>query len=218
MKPLKEKKQFAISGLVVAAMLICMTATANATTISFTPDQNNAGCWSYDGDGKFTFGQNITVDRGLGKNDDTLVGAFVHLPDLILGGIPGAYTLSGGTISITDSPTLGAENVTYMTGTLDTGSLITVGSIGAAYAIFDEFDITGITIDNTIGSDALDAVGDKLDFQLGLTGGTGGDFANMLADNLAGSDSFTGSMTVPEPATVALLGIGMMIIRRKRLS
>jgi hypothetical protein len=38
----------------------------------------------------------------------------------------------------------------------------------------------------------------------------------MLAGGYVGGNGFSGAMSIPEPATIALLGIGCMTLLRKR--
>ncbi|MCK4913373.1 MAG: PEP-CTERM sorting domain-containing protein [Planctomycetes bacterium] len=206
-------RKFVFLLLFFVAVSICMAGSASAATIEFTPDNTGAGGWHYDGAGTLSFVQNITVDRGLGVSSDILAGAFVHIPNMTVGGSGGLYTLTGGTISITSSSTPGA-GTTYLTGTLGVNSMITFGSVGIAYPVF-QADITGITINNGIGSAALATIGSTLDFELAMTGGTGGSFGNMLDSGLTGDGSFSGAMAVPEPATLILLGIGGLAALRR---
>lgn len=58
-----------------------------------------------------------------------------------------------------------------------------------------------------------------LDFELSLLGGSGTGYyslSEMLAGNYTGSGSFSGAMTIPEPATIAMLGFGALAFIRKR--
>ena len=60
----------------------------------------------------------------------------------------------------------------------------------------------------------------SLDFELSLQGGSGSgyySFADMLDRGGVGSGGFSGSMSIPEPATIILLGFsGLALIRPRR--
>ena len=92
-----------------------------ATTLEFGPGD---GGWAYDGLGMLNFQQTYPVTKGLASTTDTLVGAYVHIPDFTVGGIPGGpYTLTpatGNVITITDI----TGTITYLTGTLGNGDLM----------------------------------------------------------------------------------------------
>ena len=100
-----------------------------------------------------------------------------------------------------------------------------VGTIGAAYTNFTS-DLTDVTVTNAgkaLGSAALSAIVNSgtstLDFELSLVGGSGTNFRSltqMLAGGYVGGNGFSGAMSIPEPATIALLSLGSLAVLRKR--
>jgi PEP-CTERM motif-containing protein len=218
--------------LTLIAVVVTMGATpmlAGTETpqnvLEFSPGANAGGEWSYDGAGVLSFDQNITIDTGLGSNYDALVGAHIYLPTFEVTGIPGEpYTLTplgSSQITITSAD----NSTTYFTGTLDRGDLLTIGTIAGGFSAF-QIDITDIFITNAgsaLGSAALailESMGlPSLDFELSLQGGSGPgyySFADMLDGGYSGSGGFSGAMSVPEPATIALLSLGGLALVRKR--
>ena len=216
--------------------LIVMVVTTGATPllagtetpqniVEFSPAPNTAGGWSYNGAGVLSFDQDIVIDTGLGSNYDALVGAHIYLPTFELTGIPGQpYTLTPlGDASITiTSPD---SSTVYFTGTLGRGDLLTMGTTAGGFTEFT-IDITDIFIThdgNTLGSAALAILENlqlpSLDFELSFQGGSGPgyySFAQMLDGGFSGSGGFSGAISVPEPATIALLSLGGLALARKR--
>jgi len=194
-------------------------------SIEFSPNPNTAGGWTYDGAGTLSFNQTVSVDRALSSNADPLVGASVYVPTFAVSGIPnGPYALTPlGSSTITIGSADGTQ--IYLKGTLAAGDLIPVGTIGAAYSSFTA-DITNLTITDAgkaLGSAALSAIiksGTKsLDFELSLQGGSGTNYhtlTQMLAGGYVGGNGFSGAMSIPEPATIALLSFGSLALLRKR--
>lgn len=222
-----------VSISLIAVTMAVFTAPILADSVvpvriaEFSPAPDTAGEWHYNGAGVLSFDQDILIDSGLGSNYDALVGANVFLPTFLVGGIPGApYSLTPlGSAEITiksaDSTT------TYMTGTLGAGDLSTIGTVAGGFTQF-QVDITELFITHegtALGSAALQILENmklpSLDFELSLQGGSGPGyftFADMLDGGFSGSGGFSGAMSVPEPTTIALLGLGGLALLRKRRS
>jgi hypothetical protein len=194
-------------------------------SIEFSPDAGTAGSWTYDGAGTLSFNQYVTVDRGLSSNADALVGASVFVPTLSVGGTTGGpYTLKplGSSVLTVRSP---ETNEIYLKATLGKGDLVPVGTIGAAYSNF-KADLTDVVVTDAgkaLGSAALSAIINSgtmaLDFELSLQGASGThyySFNQMLAGGYTGGNGFSGAMSIPEPATIALMGLGALAFIRKR--
>ncbi len=217
----------------VAVMITILTAPMLADTVTpqriveFSPAPDTAGEWHYDGAGILSFDQDIAVDSALGSNYDALVGAHVFLPTFQVGGIPNApYTLTP--LGNADITIKSADNTTtYMTGTLGMGDLTTIGTVAGGFTQF-QVDITDLFITHegvALGSAALAILDNmklpSLDFELSLQGGSGPGyftFADMLDGGFSGGGGFSGAMSVPEPTTIALLGLGGLALIRKRRS
>jgi len=212
--------------IMILTMVLCAGTSALATpSIEFSPDAGTAGSWTYDGAGTLSFNQFIAVDAGMSSNADALVGALVYVPTLTVSGIPeGPYTLTplGSSVLTVRSP---VDGTLYLKATLNQGDLVPVGTIGAAYTNFTS-DLTDVTVTNAgkaLGSAALSAIVNSgtstLDFELSLVGGSGTKFRSltqMLAGGFVGGNGFSGAMSIPEPATLALLSLGSLALWRKR--
>ena len=210
----------------ILVTLLCCSVPAFATpSIEFSPDAGTAGSWNYDGAGTLSFNQYVTVDRGLSSNADALVGALVFVPTLSVGSTAySSYILKplGSSILTVRSPD---DLQIYMKATLGSGDLVPVGTIGAAYTNF-KADLTDIVITNAgkaLNSAVLNAILNSgtmaLDFELSLQGGSGTNYyslSEMLAGGYAGGNGFSGAMSIPEPATIALMGLGALAFIRKR--
>jgi len=207
------------------ALLVSAGTPAFATpAIEFSPDADTGGGWYYDGADVLSFNQYITIDRGMGSNADALAGSLVYIPTLVVSGSGTYYDvkpISSPTITITNAD----KSAVYLTGTLGSGDLQTIGTIAGGYTSF-QTDITDIVITDAgkaLGSAALNMIlysqTPGLDFELSLQGGSGTNyhsFAQMLAGGYTGGNGFSGAMSIPEPATIALMGLGSLALLRKR--
>ncbi len=213
--------------ILIIVTLVFFGVPAFATpSIEFSPDAGTAGSWTYDGAGTLSFNQYVTVDRGLSSNADALVGASVFVPTLSVNATAwdSSYTLKplGSSVLTIRSP---ETNEIYMKATLGKGDLVPVGTIGAAYSNF-KVDLTDIVVTDagkSLGSAVLSAIINSgttaLDFELSLQGASGTNyysFNQMLAGGYTGGNGFSGAMSIPEPATIALMGLGALAFIRKR--
>ena len=212
--------------LTLTILLSCSAGwTWGMPLIEFSPDAGTAGSWVYNGAlGTLSFNQSVSVDRGASSDTDALVGAMVQLPTFFVDGSNGNYTLmpiGDPSVRITDS----TGSITYMTGLLGASNLTTIGTVAAGYSGFQS-DITHLTMTSEgvmLGSAALDLIGllntPSLDFELALVGGSDNDyysFAQMIDGGHSGSSGFSGAISVPEPLTIALLGLGGLSLSRMR--
>jgi hypothetical protein len=213
--------------MTVNLVLAMLAAPAIAMpVIEFSPDPSNAGNWNYNGDTQImSFDQDVRVDQAVSSNSDALVGAKVYLPSLKVSGSSGTYSLTPlGTSQVKITNSSGSQ--TYLTGTLATGDLTTVGTMAGAYSSFST-DITNVVVTSqgqALGSTALDLIAGmahpSLDLQFSLDGGNGShfhSFKSMIDGGFSGTSGFSGAMSVPEPTTIALLGMGgLALVRRHR--
>ena len=211
--------------IVIFALLVFAGAPALATpAIEFSPDSVTGGSWFYNGADTLSFNQNITVDAGMGSNADPLTGSLVYIPTLVVSGSGSYYDvkpIGSPNIMITSAD----KSAVYLMGTLGSGDLQTIGTVAGGYTSFTT-DITGLVITDAgkaLGSAALNSIlysmTSGLDFELSLNGGSGTNyrtFAEMLAGGYAGGNGFSGAMSIPEPATIVLLGLGSLTLLRKR--
>jgi len=211
--------------MILALVIFAGTPALATPTIEFSPNPSTAGGWFYDGASTLSFNQDIAVDKGLGSNYDALTGSLVHIPTLLVGaGAGGTYEvkpIGSPTISITSAD----NSAVYLLGTLAGGDLVPVGTTAGGYTCF-RADISNLLVTDAgkaLGSAALNMIlytqTPGLDFELSLQGGSGTNyrsFAQMLAGGYVGGNGFSGAMSIPEPATIALLGIGCLTLLRKR--
>lgn len=212
--------------MMIVSLVVCAGTSALATpSIEFSPDAGTAGGWTYDGAGTLSFNQYVAVDAAMSSNADALVGALVYIPTLTVSGVPdGPYALKplGSSVLTVRSPD---DGTIYLKATLSKGDLVAVGTIGAAYTNFTS-DLSNVTVTNAgkaLGSAALSAIINSgtstLDFELSLQGGSGTKYRSltqMLAGGYVGGNGFSGAMSIPEPATIALLSLGSLALWRRR--
>jgi hypothetical protein len=99
--------------------------------------------------------------------------------------------------------------------------------VAGGYTDFQS-DITSVVVTSqgqALGSGALDLIDTmthpSLDLQFALVGGYGGNhfhtFTDMIDGGYSCTSDFSGAMSVPEPTTIALLGMGgLALLRRYR--
>ena len=210
----------------IIALLILGVPAFATPSIEFSPDAGTAGSWSYDGAGTLSFNQYVTVDRGLSSNADALVGASVFVPTLSVNPTAwdSSYTVKPLGTSILTIQSRETDEI-YLKATLGKGDLVPVGTIGAAYSSFkaDLTDIVVTSAGKSLGSAALSKIINSgtmaLDFELSLQGASGTNYyslSEMLAGGYSGGNGFSGAMSIPEPATIALMGLGALAFIRKR--
>ena len=194
--------------LVTLGLSVC--AFGDVVDIQFSPGGATPGNWIYDGNVTLSFTQIVDIDLVQGATTDALFDQAVYIPDLVLSS---GYTIvtPGGPVEFKD----GLGNV-LLSGTLAPGDFASIFTIAATHTQYTN-DISVTLVNNTIGSDFLDTitVGATLDFNLTMQSNE--NFVDMLGDGNEHSDGFSGSMNViPEPATCCLLGLGALLLRRRK--
>jgi hypothetical protein len=209
----------AMKKLVVLLIVLSLAASVHAgLDISFSSDKG--GNWSYNSEASaFSFNQPVGIDTVQGTTDKSLDNARVYIPDIAVTlnsdpyyyfDIP-IYTGTITPVSQTITVRTGEENSKEIfSGDLNTGTIVIVGTTASLYSISQE----DITIIQWIKGEEFVS---GLDFSLTLQGGI--DIAEMILnsnnDSPVVSGTFSGSMTVPEPATFFILALGSVLFMKK---
>jgi hypothetical protein len=215
-------------------MLLCMLGVvqlAGAADVGFS----NAvgGFWSYapsinSGEGVFSFSQPITVDDVMDAGTDTLVGAYVVVPNLAVSNLTHvAGSVYKGLVTPETTTQIvfkDAADTVIMTGDLVSGGLVvTVGTTAMMYSDKFDFDITITSLNKSYGSAFINSlqVGWGFDFALTLQDSSlVNGIASVILQNetVSQGSTLSGDMVViPEPASLAMLGLGSLLLwKRKR--
>ncbi len=205
--------------LVLTVLLGCCSTLFGAPDIQFSPGGTTSGGWYYDGNYNFSFNQDIDIDLIQGQQTDALYSQFVFLPDMTLinytsssiDGVGTGVIQHGGTVEIKDS-----VGNTLLSGTLTQGSYVTTFGTSSMYPEILS-DIYVDYVNNSINSTYLDSISVGTYFDFSLTLQASGNFEDMILNDQTGSNGFSGQMTViPEPMTIAILGLGGLVLRRKK--
>jgi hypothetical protein len=212
--------------LFVLLIISCIASFVFAgPSIAFSED--TGGRWDYtassQGTGTFSFVQPIAITTAT----DTLNGKMVHIPGLDVSNLnevapnTGIYT---GDVATSTSIEIKDGATVIMSGDLAPGAVLTVGTSGNFYSIsIDDIQVTALNNDYN-SSDFIAAldIGTLVDFVMTLNR-VGDPLADMIlsgenANDPENSDSrsLSGSMAVPEPATMALLALGGLLIRKRK--
>jgi hypothetical protein len=214
------KTETAMKKLVGLLIVLSLTASVHAgLDISFS--SNNGGYWSYteDGVGQGTFSFEVASVNTLPEVDTPItLNDSVFIPDIKVS--LGLEPISGtkiyvGTIDLPLTPIeikkgQGKGGNTALTASLNTGTVVVVGTTASFYPVPGED-----TDANWYGW----AGPEFMDFSLTLQGSI--DIAEMILysnkdDSPIVGGTFSGSMTIPEPATFFILAIGSVLMWKNK--
>lgn len=205
--------------LIVAMMAISAGASAGYD-IGFSTDAG--GTWAYDGTAQtFSFNQPVGVGLVLDGTSDALISTNIFIPSLQVSAaaepIPGYLTATVTPLSPSEVVIKDGNGNIVLKGDLDAGQLAAYGTTAGLYSLI-QVDITITDLTNAVDSDFVNTLkmGEVFDFSLSLQGDV------MIPDMIKNGDSvsgntFSGGMSViPEPATLALLGLGGLLLRKRK--
>jgi hypothetical protein len=200
--------------LAILSAFLFITAFSLATPdIEFSPSGPTG--WSFS---NMTFSFNTQdIDFVQGAQTDALYGQFVSLPNMTLSSyatqFPGygiGVLAGGGVVELKD----GIGNV-LVSGNLVSGSYVAVFATSTAYPQV-AMDVQITQVNNIIGSAYLATLAPGMSWDLNLSLQWNGNFDTMITSGGTGSDGMSGSLAVPEPATLILLSLGGLLLGKKR--
>lgn len=232
----KRHLVFSLSLLLVLSVLVAAPAHGTITSLGFSTGGQNNFSWTAtatSGTVVMSF-ENNEVDAS-NPDFDPVLNDQINLPDMTLENI--LKTNVGGLDIITGDLVPDGTNLTIvsdvasglipagtmvMSAEVERGGLLTVGTNFIAYSSdADDLDITDYTLSYSAVIDDFYAA-ENQGFNLDLSFG-GDSFGSLfsLIDNLPMDGSVSGTLSgqitaVPEPATVMLLGLGGLVVLRKK--